>query len=349
MGSPYPLHYTVRWPYYYLWPSKNNHTKMDIKPSAHSFIKSINEKPMKLFFCGDIMLTQKDRYPILHSEVKSLLNQADLFIGNCEAPIGSHSLNLNASYHLIYHMPQLFLKNIMSQLTLNPDQWVLSVANNHAGDKGAHAYLESVSMLKSMGIHVVGDINQSGLPLNIVERHQARIGIASWTNWMNREVFNNINGVGRTEQIRRVDWNSIKEHYKLDCLVGLPHWEYEFQHFPKHETRELASELINHNGFNLIIGAHPHTLQPMEWFKNGLCQYSLGNFCGLGLAWPVRLIPILEVHVGTSNEHKGKILEYRLHKFAQVNSISGIDILPFSEIDPPLKQKLEKRFNLLFT
>ena len=348
MGSPYPLHYTLRWPYYYMWPSIKNHCKMPVRPIETEFTPARENDFTRLMFCGDIMLTQKDMVPILHPEVKKILNTADLFIGNCEAPVGSHQINPQAKYHLIYHMPELFIKGIIDQLDLTPDQWVLSVANNHAGDKGVDEYLKSINILSQIGVHIVGHYCDYNMPLNMIESRGVKLGISAWTDWMNREIFPPHSGVVRTECIQLSNWREIKKHYQLDMMIGMPHWEYEFQHFPKQRTRNLAKKLINHDGFNLVIGAHPHTLQPMEWFDNGICAYSLGNFCGLGLAWPVRLIPVLEVKIGCTDENKGKILSYKLHTFAQVNHKSRLDIVPLTEINTKLRDKMLKRLGLVF-
>lgn len=347
MGSPYPLHYTLRWPFYYMWPSIKNHSKIPLRPLQHHFIEADREDYIRLHFCGDIMLTQKDRVPNLHHNVCELINSSDLLIGNCEAPVGDHPLNENAKYNLIYHMPEQFLTKIMRQLTLAPQKILLSVANNHAGDKDKAAFFRTLDIFSELGISALGYHKHTDLPLTIIELNGVKIGFAAWTHWMNREIFVRNEGVFRTETILSMDWGRLKEEHHLDTLIGLPHWEYEFQHFPKHTTRKTASHLMM-QGFNLLIGAHPHTLQPIEWFSNGMCAYSLGNFCGLGLAWPVRLIPILEVRLGIKDNNKGKVLGYKLHYFAQVNSKHSMDIVPLEEISPKLQQKLLKRLSLIF-
>jgi hypothetical protein len=342
MGSPYPLHYTLRWPYYYMWPSAKNHTGMNIRPLTHDFVRADKKDYLTLNFCGDIMLTQKDRVPILHPEVQRLINSSDLFIGNCEAPLGAHDLNPEAKYGLIYHMPSLFLSRIMSQTTLPPEQWILSIANNHSGDKGKETFFNSINIMRDMGVTPVGYIDNE-LPVTILERDGVKMGIASWTHWMNKEVFAASAGPGRYNHIKNADWVNVKKQHGLDLLIGLPHWEYEFQHFPKQQTRKMAAHLIEQLGFNLLVGAHPHTLMPMEWFQQGICAYSLGNFCGLGLAWPVRLIPILEVRVGLRPENKGQLLGYTLHYFVQQNDKHSMQILPLNAVAPNLQTKLLQR------
>jgi len=57
------------------------------------------------------------------------------------------------------------------------------------------------------------------------------------------------------------------------------HWGDEYQSLPNKAQKQLASFCFEH-GATMVIGAHPHVLQPMEWNKdnNQLVVYSLGNF-----------------------------------------------------------------------
>lgn len=348
MGSPYPLHYTLRWPYYYYRPSVKNHTGMAPAPARHDFFSCENKQFLRLIFCGDIMLTQKDMVPVLHPEISALISSADYFIGNCEAPVGAHGLNPRSRYHLIYHMPEVFLSGIISQTQLPAKRWILSVANNHAGDKGREAFYASVKIMRDIGVTPVGHLSDPGMPMSVLETHGIRLGVAAWTHWLNCEVFSRDEGIGRTEHVKRINWREVRQSHKLDCLAGLPHWEYEFQHFPRRDSRQLARSLIDDAGFVLLVGAHPHTLMPLEWMEKGICAYSLGNFSGLGTAWPVRLIPLLEVKIALSGEQKGKISGYHLHYFAQVNSRQRMDMLPLYAIEPSLRRKFLERMALVF-
>lgn len=347
MSSPYPWHYTLRWPYYYRWPSIKNHSNLPTTPITHNFISSNQAESKRILFCGDIMITQKDIVPTLHPDFCKLLNSADLLIGNCETPVGKQQLNAKAKYWMRFNMPVDFLTGIMNQLTLPKNQWVLSVANNHSGDQGEKYFYDTCHILTELGVTPVGCYHKNAMPITIIERFGLRIGIAAWTQWMNCEVFSDGVGAHRIHHILDANIRDIKLNHKLDFLIGLPHWEYEFQHYPRNETRQLAKTLIDEHGFNILIGAHPHTLMPMEWFQHGVCQYSLGNFCGLGSAWPVKLIPILEIKLGINNSDKGKMLGYALHPFVQLPQKDKIEIMPLEQAPQSLGNKIRKRLELL--
>ncbi|EKC62784.1 Capsule biosynthesis protein capA, partial [human gut metagenome] len=71
---------------------------------------------------------------------------------------------------------------------------------------------------------------------------------------------------------------------KAECDIVLVnvHWGEEYTTTPNNDQRELASKMASW-GADVIIGHHPHVIQPVEWIDNGngtktLVAYSLGNF-----------------------------------------------------------------------
>ena len=70
----------------------------------------------------------------------------------------------------------------------------------------------------------------------------------------------------------------IKElRKKVDYIILSIHWGEEICLSPTVRQRKWAYQLIN-NGTDIIIGHHPHVLQGIEKYKNGIIVYSLGNF-----------------------------------------------------------------------
>ena len=62
-----------------------------------------------------------------------------------------------------------------------------------------------------------------------------------------------------------------------DLVVVLMHFGHENEYTPNETQRAQARAAID-AGAALVIGHHPHVLQPAEWYGNGLIVYSLGNF-----------------------------------------------------------------------
>ncbi len=336
ISSPYPWHYTLRWPFYFTWPSMRNHTNMPLVADQKSLVTQ-TACHLKLIFCGDIMTLNKDTVPSLHPKLCDLIKSADYFIGNCEAVVGHHLLNNKAKYGFIFHMPRAYLENIMQQTGLPASRWLLSTANNHIGDIDMKALQAHYAILSDMGVTPLGQYQEKNLPLQVIVQNGLRIGFIAWTEWMNRDIFSKRNaGVYRREHILCHDWRKIKSNLQLNYLFGLPHWEYEFQHFPHGKTRQLARHLIDDLGIDFLVGAHTHTLQPFEIFQSGICAYNLGNFAGQGRAWSVKLNSLLEVNLNANAATP--LLSYKLHYFYQQHTSEGIHIIPIEEA--PLKEQI---------
>ena len=260
MASPYPWHYSIRWPWYYRVPSIYRNTKITRKPLRQQFKEFDPQQTQRLVFCGDIMTLQGDVVPQLCAPVCELIKSADWFIGNCEAAVGEHPPNKNVHYKFKFHMPRIVLKSIVEQTGLPTENWLLSMANNHTGDAEYKGCLETYDILQDMGITPMGRWQQDSLPLTVVEKGGVKTGVITWTDWMNCEVFPAPDqGAFRRQHVEQQDWKAIKEKYQLDLLIALPHWEYEFQHFPHSESQQRAKKMITKQGIDLLVGIHtPH-------------------------------------------------------------------------------------------
>ena len=71
-----------------------------------------------------------------------------------------------------------------------------------------------------------------------------------------------------------------------------PHWGVEGSYRPTQEQMDLAHAAID-AGADIVWGSHPHVLQPIEEYKDGLILYSMGNFCFGGNGAPEDLDTVL--------------------------------------------------------
>lgn len=345
MPSPYPWSYTLRWPFYYYYPSIKQHTRLKKMPLIQS-TQLDQSSLLKIVFCGDIMVMQGDTIPRLHHQVSQFISNSDILIGNCESPLGHHKPNPNAHYGIKFNMSKDYLSGIIHQTSLAPSKWYLSMANNHTGDMGYQAAIETEHIMKELQINPLGRWKNDHVPLTVLTIKGIKVGIIAWTEWMNCNIFSNIDPVVlRRNHIENIEWKKIKDQLQIDNLIAFPHWGYEFQHFPYKESRCFAKNIIENNAVDLIVGAHTHTLQPLEKFSSGLCFYNLGNFCGLGVAWPVRIIPLLKVFIDTTSK---KIESYELKIFAQINNNNQVNILPISLVPEKFKRKVMERVHVLY-
>ena len=77
------------------------------------------------------------------------------------------------------------------------------------------------------------------------------------------------------KKIVRQDIERVKD--KVDFLIVAMHWGVEYTHTPTAYEKDMA-EYLSSLGVNLIIGTHPHVIQPVTWINDTLVIYSLGNF-----------------------------------------------------------------------
>ena len=160
---------------------------------------------------------------------------------------------------------------------------LVSLATNHTMDKGEVGVINSVNYWKSKE-----NVVFSGLWTYSEERETAEIheinGIkyaffsyTTWTNGLNtpsgKEYLNNV----YSDEKAKADIEKVKD--KVDVIIVAMHWGNEYSHGVSASQTNIANYLSS-LGVNLIIGAHPHVVEPVEYINDGktFVIYSLGNF-----------------------------------------------------------------------
>lgn len=156
------------------------------------------------------------------------------------------------------------------------------LANNHCMDYGARGARETVAALDARGLR------HTGVYLSVAERNAAPhlyynlngislvlLNYTYGTNGMpvpQGMVVNRLDTVQMKKDLRRA------KEWMPDCLAVAVHWGVEYERKPNREQRRLA-DFLHREGVQLIIGSHPHVVQPIE--QDSLCRrltiYSLGN------------------------------------------------------------------------
>ncbi len=341
-NSPYPLWYTLLWPYFFKYPSTFKWSPAKIESYQYASKENLLSSDITVVFAGDIMVLNGDVIPKLSPELIAVMNSAEIFAANCEAPVGDHKQNPNKKYSFLFHMPKDVLTGIIEQTHLKYESIILTNANNHSGDAGSTAFYRSREIMSDLGITAIGFPGQSHITKKTVGSHT--LGFCGWTDWLNCPVFSTDQSPLTGDDILARSSDYVKSEHNIDYLIGMPHWEYEFQHFTRKTTKAKARKILA-TEMDLLIGSHPHVLQPFEWVGDKLCVYSLGNFCGLGVAWPVKIIPILSVVLGKNHEGSTCLKRYEVHFFWQNHSEKEISIEPISHLSKDHLKKVKKRIN----
>jgi poly-gamma-glutamate synthesis protein (capsule biosynthesis protein) len=213
----------------------------------------------------------------LWAEVEPLFRNADLVFGNLETPVAPIMGKPGVPY--VFNAPADLPQDLKrSGFT------ILSTANNHSYDQGALGLLETQTRLEVDGLISIGsgkDRSRAMTP-RILERHGIRIAFLAWT-----DIFNlNYNRNGQGPWVNKLDEREACEavraaRQQADVVVVSLHWGVEDHHVPTQHQREVAAKLFA-AGADLILGHHPHVLQPMEMQEQDghhvAVAYSLGNF-----------------------------------------------------------------------
>ena len=167
---------------------------------------------------------------------------------------------------------------------------VLSTANNHCYDFGYSGIESTIDYLNDADIAHTGTFKSEESQNSILIQNVKGLNIAflSFTFGTNGitippDKAYSVNLIDK-ELIQKQISLAKNQHPDLICISM--HWGNEYQTTPNNEQKELADFLFN-NGADIIIGNHPHVLQPMEkreltlpdgTKKDGFVVYSLGNF-----------------------------------------------------------------------
>jgi len=217
---------------------------------------------------GDMMLdrfvrqkinTNSNSYPF--DKIKRFLIGSDIVVANAEGVFTSYpSETLNVS-----NAPLKFTFDLTNLTMLNKLGFTLfSQANNHALDFGKQGLKESGQAIEKFGMNWFGD------PLNK--------NLNSFTTTIRGQKITFIGYHQFSPQGFDITLNEIQSAKKnSDFVVVYPHWGMEYNQEVTETQIKNAYAFID-AGADVIIGSHPHVIEPIEIYKNKAIFYSLGNF-----------------------------------------------------------------------
>ena len=168
---------------------------------------------------------------------------------------------------------------------------LVSLATNHTIDAGEKGVLSSRKYWNSKSnVHAVGsyssDEEKLELESKILESNNIKYAMLNYTYGTNGLIipdgkkylvneWNDINNFEGYKEFVKKDIENIRD--KVDILIVAMHWGREYTHEPTVMERKMAEYLASLD-VDIIIGTHPHVIQPIEWIDDTLVFYSLGNF-----------------------------------------------------------------------
>ena len=241
---------------------------------------------LKLLFVGDIMqhdsniaasynaLTGKYDYSACFGYVSPIIKSADVAIGNLE-------LTLAGSPYKGY--PQFSAPDELAYELKRIGFDVLVTANNHSVDRGRKGIERTLDVLDTLALLHTGTFKDSMTRANayplLIEKNGFRISLLNCTYGTNGIPVPRPTIVNLIDTVKmKADLEKAKAQHS-DAIIVFMHWGDEYQSLPNKFQKRIA-DLCFREGAKLVIGSHPHVLQPIEWRKESdqLVAWSLGNF-----------------------------------------------------------------------
>jgi len=213
--------------------------------------------------------------------VAPILQEADLAIGNLELTLPGRQPY--AGY------PNFRAPDTLAGTLKDAGFDVLVTANNHANDSGRRGILHTLDALYKRDVLYTGTFADSlerdtTYPL-LIDRNGFRLALLNYTYGTNDPHISEpcIVNMIDTAQMKRDLERTHRQN--PDLTIVYMHWGDEYHLDENEEQSQLAHRLF-HWGADLIVGAHPHVVQPVKLLhdyrngqmRRGLVAYSLGNF-----------------------------------------------------------------------
>ena len=234
---------------------------------------------LKLIFAGDIMLAEGPGRTIAKGKdpfqfFAPYLAQADYRIGNLETPVATSGKALENKIFAFRAHPR-----VLPVLKRHFDS--VSVANNHSGDYGKTAFVETLQHLDNNKIAYFGGghhLNAAHRPLWL-ERQGIKIAVLGYNEFKPRsfEAGANWPGIAWSEDEHVIIDIRAAKAAGADVIIPYMHWGWERELQPTARQRQLTQRMID-EGASVVIGGHPHVTQGAEYYRGKLIVYSLGNF-----------------------------------------------------------------------
>ena len=214
-------------------------------------------------------------------EVKKYLSSSDFTFGNLETVLAGKSKGYSG--YPFFNTPDAYL-NAIKDAGFD----LLTTANNHALDQGEKGVFRTIKKMDEIGINHTGTfISQDDRDsIRIIDLKDIKLAVLAYTFSTNDIPIPK----GKNYLINMIDFNLIKSdiekarHEGAEIVLVNFHYGEEYKREPVAYQKEVVKKTIE-DGADIIIGGHPHVIQPVDYFKTdsakldtGFVAYSMGNF-----------------------------------------------------------------------
>ena len=242
------------------------------------------QQDVTVVFSGDILLSSYvlNNYEksgingILSEELQSEMQNADITMVNEEFPFSNRGTQAQDK-QFTFRVDPGYVK-ILQEMGID----VVTVANNHALDYGTDALSDTFQTLDNAGIAYVGagdNLERASQPY-VIKAGGKTFGFLAASRVIPEVSWNIDNrqpGMLCTYDSAELCNAIQKAKETCDYVVVYVHWGIERENTPQDYQRQLGKAYID-AGADMVIGAHPHVLQGIEYYNGKPIIYSLGNY-----------------------------------------------------------------------
>lgn len=232
----------------------NKDVRITISAAGDVTLSSDIKQPVSVNFFSVYNKQKNDAY--FFQNVKSIFEKDDMTIVNFEGTLSDRGSRVEKQW--AFRGKPSYI-NILTEGSVE----AVAFANNHVRDYGEVSYTDTIDTFKKADI-----IYSSDAQIGIYEAKGVKIGMIS------------IQETNRSDA-KKVLRKAIKtmKKKKTDLLIVSFHWGIERTSKITKSQKELSRIAVDEGGADLVLGHHPHVLQPIEKYKDAYIVYSLGNFC----------------------------------------------------------------------
>ena len=275
--------------FYYIY----NFSKKKPEPKVEEKKEEVKKEPKdysaRLFMVGDALIHDcvytnarqsdgsYDFKPMIEN-IKPISSKFDLAYYNQETILGGTAMGLS-------HYPRFNSPHEVGDAFLDAGFNLVSLATNHTMDRGETGVINSVNYWKSkkhLAVYSgqwISHEEREYETSQIYEVNGIKYAFFSYTTWTNglstpkgKEYLNNV----YSDELALADISKVRD--LVDVVIVAMHWGTEYSHGVDASQTRIANYLSS-IGTDIIIGAHPHVVEPVEYINNRktFVVYSLGN------------------------------------------------------------------------
>lgn len=207
------------------------------------------------------------------SELKDIIKSYDIAYYNQETILGGKELGY--TFYPTFNTPSEF-----GEAMINTGFNMVSLATNHSYDRGEKAVINSTNFwnnYKEVMTNGTALSEEERKDYTIMKKNGITYAMLSYTYGLNgfklpsdKDYLVNV----YSDELVKEDVEALRD--KVDVLIVAMHWGVEYTLTPTNDQKEQAKYLAS-LGVDVVIGNHPHCIEPVEWIDDTLIIYSLGN------------------------------------------------------------------------